>query len=273
MKLPRASLSELYFIVMLVVTIAVIWAAKEFLSKGGIGPFLLVVAPTVVMLAQTTYLAFDRVRFQLSLWTSFLAGRKAVVEITFEFGLQPDDDEKTMDWLFLAVKKWRNDASLNLKQSERLAIGFGARTLWANLSYESGSDNGELNTTLVEAPSRVINMKITGIQENVAKLRSILDDEIRTLLDTLRDHFSPKSEKYQVSIFFPDANPYFGLYVRSLPLSKISHFTCTIEEPISGEDATVNIYKNEIDVIAYKPYALVGAARRYLRAPRTSSPN
>ncbi len=98
-----------------------------------------------------------------------------------------------------------------------------------------------------------------------------MEDDAQLLLETVKETLNPVSGTYTIQINLPDRNPYFGLYIRGVPIDRISSFACAVEEPVGGRQATVNISRNSISVVAYEPFVVVGAARRYLNSPAAVS--
>ncbi|MDP2949695.1 MAG: hypothetical protein Q8P22_09185 [Chloroflexota bacterium] len=201
-----------------------------------------------------------------------MTGKQAEVEAQAEFRLSPAD-AAAPDLLASAAEAaryWRPDATVILHRGTEMVLRAGPRTIQLESTEELADTSmgpGGNETSDGEFRDRLLRLTFTGVQTDFGRVARILDEEVRHLLDAVERGIRPESGKYVIIVKLTESNPYFGLYVRAVPLQQVTGFLCSIEEPISGNPASITISKNSVSVVAYNPSTAVDAARRYLRAP------
>ena len=91
----------------------------------------------------------------------------------------------------------------------------------------------------------------------------LLDREILPMLSSIHKHLAAGNEKYSVKVTFLGGNPYFGFYLRRLPLREIRHLDCEFVDSRAGAN-TVALGRESLTILSRDLTTVSSLAKKYL---------
>ncbi len=127
------TISKLYFLFVLILLAVTLVAAKGLLANG-VAPYMLTVTPFVLLIGQAAYFAFDKFHFKVNVGLARLSNQRAEIQIGADLELSPEGDDLIIDSLIDALKNWRSDTRVAMRQGHRTVLIAGSRTIVLDLS-------------------------------------------------------------------------------------------------------------------------------------------
>jgi len=98
------------------------------------------------------------------------------------------------------------------------------------------------------------------IKENEKKI-SDLCNTLETIENSI-DMIDRNKKNYELVVYYPNSNPYYSYWVKTIPEEKIREFSCKII--IGNNDDIIDVNKNQIRINAISLSALFQKVKRYL---------
>jgi hypothetical protein len=132
--------------------------------------------------------------------------------------------------------RYQDGLSINRKTPTEFTFRL-ARQFTANASVEEG-----------EQPS----IYITILDMHVSYRDSVrrIEDHLCPLFEHIENHFhaSPDGRKYSLIAFFPEGNPYFGVFIQKLKIENVAALNLTIKN--DRPDSVLSIKQDRIELVA-----------------------
>lgn len=95
-----------------------------------------------------------------------------------------------------------------------------------------------------------------------------LVDRVASVVHRIVEAIPASRVKYSATVKFPGSNPYFGLYTRLIPASRVESFNCVLHPSANGtsgpDTGTVVINKGSVSLSAENPVHWQSLSRKYL---------
>lgn len=88
------------------------------------------------------------------------------------------------------------------------------------------------------------------------------------ILNDLAISLKPKESSYQIILFFEENNPYFGFFIRYLPMEMVNKFNCQFRAS-NSEESMINATKDRITIDSQNTESLRKSAMDYLTLNNT----
>jgi hypothetical protein len=174
-----------------------------------------------------------------------------------EFGVL-DEVANSVKEAFPNLQVWQNEPSRKVIKTDKLTFRLReSADVDADLIGCGGSKCVVINTGGMTIPYR--------------QIEDTLERQLVPLLVEVERTLGSGRGKYTLRINYNGSNPFFGLYVKRLPMGSVVNFRCEIVEPFADEPARVTIEAKRAIIIASSPSNMSSASRKYLLLSSTSS--
>lgn len=223
-----------------------------------------VVQSTSWVLLALQYLYSKSERFYVVANILRLRLTNAATEWDFTVELQDCDRSRSLSDVWEVIHHQVREA-MRWHSSEHSLIanmpGYTLRVFTAQNSLVSQDHNQMSDVTCIQ---------VSNLQLPFRTFKDRIEHEIIPLLHHLVEMLSPATEKYAAKIGFSSTNPYFGFFVRKLDLPKVVSFTCDlIETSVGGEEQTVTVRKDQIEIVTDNILALQTLSLKYVALATT----
>jgi hypothetical protein len=252
------------FLLLLVVVIAA-WGAATLppgsrLKKAAWGA--LVALPTAVSITQYAYIRFERLR---------LAVHRMVFTITnpsMKWALRAQFDVADPDAAWTRLEEKLH--TMMVEGDRRLA---GERPdvawQWRDLplltklesSWEPLTEDGDVEP---DHGRHLLVAELPVVQRPFRDWRRTITHDIVPLLSGIDDALRPAARKFQITLHFPAANPYFGLFVSQVGRDSVIHFDIHLLRREAGEVEAVTVHADRLELVTSSVVAAERLSLHYL---------
>jgi hypothetical protein len=209
------------------------------------------------------YDASDNVYLAVNRVIAWLTSATANWEFTIQYVIETEQDsvlqlaaDSILD-VFPKAQLWQDDPTQKIVH----APSFTARI--KILREVSPEETDLLATNLF--------VDLTNMNVSYRNADRMLSRTIAPLLEKLFRNISAGWVKYTLRIKYDGANPFFGLYIKKLPLHQVAKFHCELFEVVGSETDNITIGKEETVIITTSITSLLTLSQKYLSLSSSSS--
>jgi hypothetical protein len=216
--------------------------------------FILWITTFIKMLYDT----WDRFNLTINRVKARLFNVATTWEISAEYSVNSIDNEYILDGITQSIKAVF--PSIKFKENSRYqkTIQINDFTFFIRESLDSSS------SLLGNEDSVSIHIEIAKVTIPFRQTEDVLDRDILPIFNLVEKSLLPQTSKYILDINYGKNNPFYGLYVKRLPIDKIMKFSCEISEDIAGNKTYITIGAKKVTIISNNSNNLSFVSRKYL---------
>lgn len=209
------------------------------------------------------YDASSRVHLTLNRFVAWLVNTPTNWEFAVQYTISAGQEsaiEKATASVFEVFPKarlWQDGATQKVVH----VSGFTARI---KLLRDVPFEESEPSTTHLFLDLTDMNVSYRYIEKTLFKV-------IVPLLEKLSRNISAEWTKYTLRIKYNGANPFFGLYVKTLPARQVAKFNCELFEIVGNETGNVRVEKEKTVINTTTIASLLALSKKYLSLSPSSA--
>lgn len=127
------------------------------------------------------------------------------------------------------------------------------------------TEQADIGAALLEETDRgrVVRLRVSEMIVPFRAADRTVDRELLPMLSAVQKRVAGHQQKYSVKVSFFRENPYFGSYLRRLPLPDIRHFSCEFVDKRAGTNV-VSVTADSVTIVSPDLTSIGPLAKKYL---------